>query len=69
LHRGFNYQSNFNRQEENKEGGIIWKTLGYLVSIPKAVFNGLVWFKDIFFGPQDVTSQLNGMQLASAFKL
>jgi hypothetical protein len=33
-----------------------------------AVYNGLVWFKDLFLGQNDATAMLNGTEFSNAFK-
>lgn len=37
-------------------------------AIPKAVYYGLVWFKDLFLGQNDATALLNGTEFSTAFK-
>lgn len=56
----YNYVSNLREsmEEEKKEGdepGIIWSLVSKAGGAVYSLWNGIIWFKDLFFGRDDAT--------------
>ena len=68
----FNYVSNIqeeeNKQEVNEGPGILRRVWDLVWFLPKTLINGIIWFKDIFFGQDDATALMNGTDFATAFQ-
>jgi hypothetical protein len=56
----YNYVSNVREIEEeekkeNEEPGIIWSLVTKAGNAVYSLWNGIIWFKDLFFGRDDAT--------------
>jgi hypothetical protein len=72
LDPNYNYVSNVREEEEERkedeQPGVLWSLVSRAGNAVYSLWNGIVWFKDLFFGRDDATGQLDGLAFITSFE-